>query len=224
MKLYFLDPKSKTKINVARLRKSGYDIRRIIVESVKSLDALILICNGTPDDKVLGILSYHIDGGKIVGVVKPEKIHLGALDQLKTYLGPKIQKIMILIDQEDLTLENFFNEALNRMVRIGINVSQEDISEEEIDRLKVCQCLLVQKGFEVIIVVNGLEEVCTDKHSIEDHLTKAAGIEVTENSKQSWNSLSRNERKDIFRGLKGKRKVIEELFPQQVSGCAWIKR
>jgi len=220
MKLHFLDPKSRTAINVARLRKCEYNIRRIIVEGVKILDALILICNGTPDDMVLGILSYHIDGDKVVGVVKPEKKrHLGALDQLKTYLSPKIQKFMIIIDQEDLTLDKLFDETLNRMERIGINVS----NIEEMDRLKVFQSSLAGKRFEVIIVVNGLEEVCTKNHTIEDHLTKAAGIDVTENSKQSWNSLSQNERKDIFRGLKGKTKVIEELFPQQVSGCKRLK-
>jgi len=221
MRLYFLDPSSRAAVNVTTLRKCGYNVRRIIVESVESLDALVVIGNGSPDDKVLGTLSYHLDGGKVVGVVKPGKMtRLSVLDQLKTYLSPKMKKIMILVDQENLSLDNLFNDALSRIRKIGINVS--DI--EEMDRLRVYQCTLADKEFKVIIVVNGLEEVRTQTHAIEDHLTKAAGIDVTENAKQSWNSLAQNERNEVFRELKGKKRdAIEKLFPQQVSGCKCLK-
>lgn len=217
MKLYFLDPSSRAAIHVARLRRSNFNVGRIIAESVESLDALIIMGNGTPDDKILGALSYHLDGGKTVGLVKPGKItHLSVLDLLKTYLRPRMRKLMILIDQEDLTLNELFDEALRRMCDIGINASEVEV----MDRLRVYQCSLVGREFSVIIVVSGLEEISSQTHSIEDHLAKAAEIQVVENSKQSWRSLNRSEREEVFRRLEEKRiDEIEEIFPQQVSGC-----
>lgn len=216
MRLYFLDPTSRTLINVARLRRCGYDVRRIIAQSVEILNALVVIGNGSPDDKVLGALSYHLDGGTIVGVVKPRgRTGLSVLDQLKTYVSRRIKKIMVLIDRDDSLLEQLFGNALDRIRGIGINVSHI----EEVNNLRVYQCTLGSRQFEVVIVANGLEEVGTTMHTIEDHLTTAAGIQVAENSKQSWNSLGRNRKEEVFRRLKEQgNNVIEKLFPQQVCG------
>jgi len=217
MRLYFLDPSCRAAVNVARLRRSNFDVGRLIAESAESLDALIVIGNGTPDDSILGVLSFHLDGYKTVGIVKPgEMTHLSVLDVLKTYLRPRIRKLMILIDQEDLTLDNLFDNALRRMRGTGISVDHV----EEMERLRVCRCSLAGRDFDVIIVANGLEEVSSQTHSIEDHLTKAAEIEVAENSKRSWRSLNRSEREEVFKRLQEKRiDEIEDIFPQQVSGC-----
>jgi len=215
MRLSLLSPESRTAINVTRLRKYGYDTAKMIVNWVKSLVALVVLANGTPDDKIVGVLSYHLNGDQVVGVVKPtEKTHLSALYELKVYLNLGFNKILVLIDQEDLSLSNLFTRAENTLKEIGINLD----AIEEKDRVRVYQCSLANKKFEIIIVVNGLSEVCTDKHSVEDHLTKAAGIKVSRNSKDSWENLSLNIREDVFRKLKGKIKEIEELFPQQFYG------
>lgn len=51
---------------------------------------------------------------------------------------------------------------------------------------------------------------------LDRHIVK----EVAENSKQSWESLSRSGREEVFRQLEGKEMdEIEGIFPQQVSGC-----
>ena len=221
MRLYFLDPTSRAAVNITSLRNSGYETRRIIAWEVKGLDSLIVIGNGTPDDKVIGVLSHYLDGNTVTGVVKPkEKMGLSAIDRLKTYLDSKINKIMVLIDQENRLLREFFDEALERLTQIGIDLTVE---EEEMNRLRVCRCSLAGKRFEVIIVVNGLDDISTEKHTIEDHLIKSAGIEAKGSSKNSWNSLSKNEREEVFRKLKGKRGIIEDLFPQQVIGCKRLR-
>ena len=77
MRLYFPDASSPPAINVSRLKKSGYNTRRIVVTTPSgALDTLILLCNGTPDDRVLGVLAHHLDGNKIVAVVKPTEKRL----------------------------------------------------------------------------------------------------------------------------------------------------
>jgi len=215
MRLSFLNPESRTAINVTRLRKYEYETNKIIVDWVKSLVTLVVLADGTPDDQMVGVLSYHLNGNQVVGVVKPtERTHLSVLYELKVYLNLGINKVMVLIDQEDLPLSNLFGQAEDIMKEIGIKLD----TKEEKDRVGVYQCSLASKKFEIIIVVNGLSEVCTDKHSIEDHLTKAAGIEVKGNSKDSWETLKSKHEEEVFRKFKRKRKEIEKLFPQQVSG------
>jgi len=217
VRLSFLNPKGRTAINVTRLKRYGYETRNIIVDWTrpKSLVALVVLANGTPDDQIVGVLFYHLNGEQIIGVVKPtEKTHLSVLYELKTYLDLGFTKIMVLIDQEDLTLSDLFIRTENIIKEIGVNLD----AKEDKDRVRLYECSLANKTFEIIIVVNGLSEICTRKHSIEDHLTKAAGIKVVENSKDSWENTNSNIRESIYRELKGKRKEIEALFPQQVFG------
>jgi len=220
MKLYFLNPESRAAINVTKLKKCGYETRRIIADWVESLAGLVVLANGTPDDQVLGVLCHHLDGDGAVGVVKPtEKTHLSVLYELKTYLNLKISKIVFLADQEELSIDDLFARAENVIRETGINFEVR----EELDRARTYQCCLASKEFGIAVVLSGLSEVCTNKHTIEDHLAKAAGIEVTGNSKDSWNRLSDEEREDVFRKLKGAGSQIQQLFPQQVYGLRFLR-
>jgi len=120
-----------------------------------------------------------------------------------------------LIDQEDTQPNMIFNEAMRRMEIVGINVSVK----EETNKLRVHQCSLAGRKFEVLVVVNGLEDVDTERHTIEDHLMKGLQMETKGSSKDSWNSLSRDKKKDFLRRLKDRPEVIEKLFPQQIAAC-----
>jgi hypothetical protein len=225
MKLRFLYPTSRTAINVHRLKRCGYDTSRIIDQDLSaSTSQLIVLGNGSPEDKVIGILSYHLDGNNVIAIVKPTSTRLSVLDQLKTYLDLKFEKILLLVDQDDLNLNDLFDEAARRLGEIGVN-AQERGDIEEIDRFRVYECALDNKRFEVIIVVSGLEEICASKHTIEDHLTKAAGIDITENSKDSWHAhMHSNPRdeEDVFRLLQN-RDVVDVLFSQHISGCKCLE-
>ena len=79
----------------------------------------------------------------------------------------------------------------------------------------------------MILVINGLDEIHTDRHSIEDHLLKAAAmlsIDVGdfENSKEAWESITHDRQLKIYKELKEKRKMVESVFPQQVQGCNYL--
>jgi hypothetical protein len=222
MKLYFLDPTGRSAINVRRLRKIGYDTSRIIAQDVKqSVQTLIVLGNGSPEDKVLGILSFHLNGVNIVGMVKPTQSHLGALDQLKTYVELKFEKIMFIIDQDDLTLNFLFDEAVKRLQAIGISTRQQETSEE-LDRVRAYQCSFSNKTFDIVIVASGLEESRTRKHTIEDHLLCAAGIDNVENSKDSWTCLNSDDQEDVLELFKD-RDLVEVLFPQHIYGCKFLE-
>lgn len=226
MRLYFPDPTSAAAINVARLRKCGYDIGRIMAKNIQTetVDTLVVLCDGTPDDRVIGVLAHHLDGDNLVGVVKPAEKHIAVIGQLTTYLGnllaSRFRKIMFLIDQESCSLEDLYTEAQVKMANAGVTFS---LGEDD-NRLRVYDCSVTGgRTFQVIIVVNGLDDVSTANHCIEDHLARAANIEITGNSKHSWNSLNSNQQRQIFRNLNRELREVERLFPQQTSGCRCLE-
>ena len=221
MKLYFLDTTSKTAINVGTLKKSGYNVRRLIASIASTLDTLIVLGDDTPDDKVLGVIFHHLNGNKIVGIVKPQVTRLGAIDQLKVYLKPNINRVMILLDQETTQLTNLIPEITSRIRCEGITIDEENQTETS-ERLKIYRCSFSNRNFELILVINGIDESPTGNHAIEDHLVKVADLEEecrrTQNSKETWSSLTRVQQEGIFRSLQSRNLVVDN-FPQQVNGC-----
>jgi hypothetical protein len=214
MRLCFLDSKSKTAINITRLRKYNFETRRIIADWQNKLAGLIVLCNGTPDDIVLGILAYHLNGTKVVGIVKPSnKRHLSSLSETKTYLDLNVTKIFYLIDQEDFELDDLFSRIESEMQNIGI----EYTLGLERERVRIYNCILPNKSFTIAIVVNGLSEIVTDKHCIEDHLIKAGDIQNNQDTKATWESLIDQTRNNVFRKLKTS-EIATEIFIQQRIG------
>ena len=53
------------------------------MKSDDNLKDIVIITNGTPDDIVFSIIAYHQNGRKIIGIVKPEKTRLGAIDSIQ---------------------------------------------------------------------------------------------------------------------------------------------
>ncbi len=105
----------------------------------------------------------------------------------------------------------------------------EVIEEDTVERLRIYKGRYVNKEFELILVINGLDEIYTDKHSIEDHFLKAAekvsiAVGDFENAKAAWKSFSNDQQLKIFKELREHRKLVEAVFLQQVQGCQYIKR
>jgi len=196
---------------------------------ISDLDTIVVIADGTPDDIAFSIIAFHLNGDKIAGIVKPPgRTGLGVSNLIPTYLKGNIRKIEILMDQEDDSLTTIYERIHNSQKKLAeCDIKIIDEEDESEKRQKVYRCKYGSKEFELILVINGLDENPTDKHTIEDHLLKAAkilsiGIEDFGNSKEAWNSIEYHHEK-VFKELKARRKILESVFPQQIRGCEYLK-
>jgi len=228
MRLYTLDPGSRLTTNISRISKKIK--MNVLIEHVDThnLDILVVIGDGTPDDIAFSIIAFHLKGDKIAGIVKPGTTRFGVIDLIPTYLTGSIRKIIFLMDQEDEPLNTIYEriqKGLKRIAKCEIKIiGNEDESEKN---LKVYECKYGSKEFELILIINGLDEIHTDKHSIEDHFlvsAKMLSIDVGkfENSKAAWESINHDRQLKIFKELKAKREMVESVFPQQVKGCDYL--
>ena len=226
MKLYTLDSSNRLATNIARISKRIK--MNVLTFEPPSLDTLVVIGDGTPDDIVFSIIAFHSEADKIVGIVKPQGIRgFGVIDLIPTYLKGNIHKILVLLDQDDYTLSTFYEKlqkSLQKVVTSELKIIDEDCEK----RVRVYNGKYGGKEFELILVINGLDEILTDQHTIEDHLLKAAemlSIDVGnfENSKKAWQSVTIERQLKIFKDLKTKGKRLERIFPQQVKGCESLK-
>jgi hypothetical protein len=201
----------------------------VLVKEVatQDLDTLVVIGDGTPDDIAFSIIAFHLNGDKIAWIVKPkEEKRVDCVGLIPAYLKGNIRKIIFLMDQEDDKLNTIYeriHEGVKKLATGKIKV----IDEESEKRLKVYECKYGSKEFELILVINGLDEIHTDKHSIEDHLLKAAkmlSIDAGDfgNSKAAWKSITHDRQSKIYKELKAHRKLVESVFPQHVQGCNYL--
>jgi len=229
MKLYTLDLNSRLATNITKIsRVLKMDVLVKGVD-ISDLDTIVVIGDGTPDDIAFSLIAYHLNGDKIVGIVKPPgRTGLGVSDLIPTYLKGKVRKIMVLMDQEDEPLNTIcerIQNSLKKLAKCELKIIDEEGESEK--RQKVYKCKYGSKEFELIFVINGLDEILTDKHTIEDHLLKAAeilSIDVGDfdNSKEAWKSIEHHH-VEIFKGLKEKRNIVGSVFPQQIKGCEYLK-
>jgi len=227
MKLYPLDPSNRLATNIAGNSKRIK--MNVLIEYVKprDLDTLVVIGDGTPDDIVFSIIAFHSEADKIVGIFKPKIRGFGVIDLIPTYLKENIHKILVLLDQDDYTLSTFhekLQKSLQKVATSELKIIDEDCGK----RLRVYSGKYGSKEFELILDINGLDEIPTDQHTIEDHLLKAAkmlsiDVDNFENSKKAWQSITPERQLKIFKDLKTKRKLVGTIFPQQVKGCEYIK-
>lgn len=224
MKLYLLNPKARLSRNIIKFsKKLGIDT---VVQQVSSLDTIIVVANGSPDDIVLCILTYCMNGGKVVGITKPEgRTRFGTFEILKDLLLPKINKILIVLDQEEQKLEFIFQEVERKLQEIGVRAELLN----DCNNMRVCayRCELGHRQFELIIVINGIDNISTRYHTIEDHLVMISEISMKEGetSKDAWkrikNSLSAQ--LEVFRTILNFRNRLEEYFPQQIKGLRYLE-
>jgi len=227
MKLYPLEPSSRLATNIARISKKTRMDVLIKGVNIADLDCLVVIGDGTPDDIAFSIIAFHLNGDKIAGIVKPEMERRYAyINLIPTYLKGNIRKILILMDEEDDPLDTIY-EKIQRGVEELATGKVKVIDEETEERVRIYTGKYGSKDFVLILVINGLGDIRTDKHSIEDHLLKAAkmlSIDIGdfENSKAAWKSINHNRQLEIFNALKNNREMVKRVFPQQVQGCGYL--
>ena len=227
MKLYPLEPSSRLATNIARISKKTRMDVLIKGVNIADLDCLVVIGDGTPDDIAFSIIAFYLNGDKIAGIVKPEKEkRYACINLIPTYLKGNIRKILILMDEEDDPLDTIY-EKIQRGVEELATGKVKVIDEETEERVRIYTGKYGSKDFVLILVINGLGDIRTDKHSIEDHLLKAAkmlSIDIGdfENSKAAWKSINHNRQLEIFNALKNNREMVKRVFPQQVQGCGYL--
>lgn len=220
MKLYPLEPTSRLARNILNISKRlGFE-----VISYGRLNGLIIISDGTPDDYVMSILSYRLNGEEVPGIVKPVKKRFEVFEAIPTYLKYQLNRLIVLIDQEGDSLPFIFNEVKRRLREGGMDVQ----SSAEEGRLGVYGCKRGISKFELIVIVNGLDEYPFSRHTIEDHLLKAASALLGEDisgftdPKDGWRGLKDKQYKVFERLMEAEK--IEEIFPQHMRGLKRLDR
>lgn len=220
MKLYPFMTVNSVARNIVRVsRMLGFDV---LVSVVGELRCFIVIGDGTPEDEILALIAYHLNGiGKVIGIAKPEFVGIKVFELTSTYLVQKVGSILVLIDQEDYDVSVLIKEIEDRLKGYGVAIE----SRRDKGRLVVYGCRRGGRRFRLIVVINGLDELPFEKHMVEDHLLKAAKILLGEqidnvfsksrDAKEAWKKLYRY-REDIYRKLKIDKKLLETVFPQQV--------
>lgn len=118
MKLFPLEPRSRTAINIQKYsRRLKLDVLATSTEGY--LRGLIILGNGTPDDVAIAILSYHLNGKEVVGIVKPISKGLDAMNYVPIYLkwfhrGSKAS-ILLAIDQKRNALAQLFDRGDSKL-------------------------------------------------------------------------------------------------------------
>ena len=229
MKLYPLEPSSSLATNIARISKKIKMNVLVKVWGITDSDSLVVIGNGTPDDIAFSIVAFHSNVDQIAGIVKPKEDgrRCSFINKIPLYLSDNTRKILILMDQEDDVLDTIYERIKSDVERLATG-KIEVIAEKTNERVMIYKGNYGSKKFKLILVINGLEDTHTDKHSIEDHLLKAAekvSIQVGDfkNSKAAWWSINNKQQEEIFRKLKEHRKLVESVFPQQVLGCQYLE-
>lgn len=196
-----------------------YNLKETIINDTDNLDSIVVLADGTPDDLSFAIISHYLNGDKAVAIVKPNNVTgFAVLDLIPTYLTPHTKNILIIMDQEDNSLEDISQKCNTKLRQKGCH----NIIDDK-ERLKICDCTLGNKKFKVILVLNGLDEINTKKHCIEDHLVKFSGIKCIDSSKNTWNNLSTNKKEQIYREMLQSNNLAN-IFHQHVKAGSILKK
>lgn len=202
---------------------------KIIVDKVsKDIDSIIVLGNGNVDDLAIPIVCYHLNGHRIVGITKPDgKKRLGALNEFPKYIsGSKIGKIALVMDQEGENLAGIFRQAEHKLRDQNI---QFELTKND-SRLKLYHCKYGSRTFDFILIINGLDDVPTETHKVEDHLVKAA-LELSkiynsnlQDPKETWNSsFGAPIQSEILNKLVDNESLSSEIFPQHFDGLRLLE-
>ena len=133
-----------------------------------------------------------------------------------------LSKIAVLMDQERDSLE-----AIYEGVRKNLIGCEEDFVK---DRLCLYKCLRGKRRVDVILIINGLSDVMSERHTIEDHLLQAANrfldVDISDvvDSKDFWWKRLRDIHDEVYNRLKiAGREEISKIFPQQFEGLKLLK-
>jgi hypothetical protein len=197
---------------------------------IHSISRLIVIGDGTPDDYVAFIICHYLNGDITIGTIKPpSKRGKSTFTLLRDniYYFKQLSKVLFLLDEETDRCEDIIENFELQCRKQKIDIIQRQNYEN--GHLYVAQCTCGDRNLDIIVVINGLDDINSDAHTIEDHLIKTASElgmkqlpDRTFNSKDIWNSLSQKEQEDIFSKLI-KSTNADKIFPQQIKGFKLLK-
>ncbi len=199
------------------LRRIDKRLSAILDEKSGEIDSLIVLGDGNEDARVVALLCHHLRdcGKKAVGVIKPQSKRYGAIADLRNYL-PRLRKVALILDQENDTLEDLYEEVEKKLNQAGIRLERD--MELQARRVRGYLCSLGDHEFRLVVVVNGLDDVRSPSHKIEDHLVRLAGIDEEGDSKDVWSRTDESSKLEVFRRIYEDRKAAEEVFSQHFSG------
>jgi hypothetical protein len=185
------------------------------------IDSLIVLGDGREDHVVVPLICHHLNRKKTTAIVKPTYTRYAAIQTLKTIVK-KYKTIPFIIDQEDKELSAISEKIMWNLNEIGaVCKEKKDLSGGRV----VCydECILGDHRFKFVVVINGLDDVRSPSHKIEDHLVRLAGVTVQGDSKDAWNGLSEEERLKVFRRISDDMGVTEEVFKQHFEGLRLLE-
>jgi hypothetical protein len=202
----------------SKLRKIDKQLpQKVLADKVtpSTIDSLIVLGDGREDYVVVPLICHHLNGNKTAAIVKPTFTRDGAIHTLKTIVK-NYKTIAFILDQEKDELSALSEIITMKLNEIGVKCEEiEKLVEGRVIRYK---CNLGDHRFRFVVVVNGIEDVGSHSHKIEDHLVMLAGVTVQNDSKDTWNELSEEERLGVFRRIHDDRGVAEEVFKQHFAG------
>lgn len=207
MKLFCYDSVVRTNLTYLS-KKLGIDF---LVDDHSKASFFIVLTDGTPDDLCFGLISSYFKDEKH-GIITKSKTHrYDAIDGILEYIKKGVNIVYLIIDQEDDSIEYLFN-------RVHTKLREKGLTEEHIEmdnKVGFYSCSIGPYNYQVILVVNGLTEIDTKKHCIEDHFIKCADVSPEELSKDAWNKLTPEEQIEIYKMLL-KDDNLRNFFPQHV--------
>lgn len=185
---------------------------------------MIVIGDGTPDDHVMAMVCYHVNGRDLAWIVKPEeKTGLASLELVTLYVEQFKQRTkayLFLVDQEELSIEDLFGEAERRLTGAGVELVNVEHRE---NRIAFYRCRRGPNPFGLILVVNGLDEILSTRHTVEDHLAAAGGLDASGDSKDSWLKLDRTQQERVYHTLLSHENARRAL-PQHFLACDLLQK
>jgi hypothetical protein len=219
MRVYPLDSKLYDNIR-SKLRKIDKQLPQTVIAdkaTSKPIDSIIVLGDGGEDYVVVSLICYHLNGNKTTAINKPKNTRYGAIQTLKTNINIKNYKtIAFILDQEREELSELSKNIISKLKEIGVKC--EEMEKSVRNRLIRYECFLGDHKFRFVVVINGLDDVGSPSHMIEDHLVRLAGVTVQGDSKDAWNGLSGEKRLEVFRRILDDRNVAEEVFNQHFAG------
>jgi hypothetical protein len=224
MRVYPLDDELYDNIR-SKLRKIDKQLpQKVLTEKATSIpiNSLIVLGNGREDYVVVPLICYHLNGKKTTAIVKPTYTRYGAIPTLKTIVK-NYKTIAFILDQESDDLSTLYDKIKEKLIEIG--VQYEIIDKSVRGRLIHYECSLLDHWFKFVVIINGLDDVVSPSHKIEDHLVRLArltDITVQGDSKDAWNDLSEEERLEVFRSIYSGGRVVKEVFKQHFEGLGLL--
>jgi hypothetical protein len=208
-----------------------HQLDTLVTQSPDGFEGLVILGDGTPDDLIVSTIAHHLNGQNVVAIMKPlGKTGTSVFELLPVYLrhNARLVNILFILDQEGINIDSIL-QRLEKQLRKQRAIHPPRTTENE-GRLTHYTCSLGERHFNVILVLNGLDEIPTKKHMIEDHLLCLAnelGLarlpNRIPNAKRRWNnSITEGRKEEIFSRMVEDSTLAKRFFPQQVAGLVLL--